>query len=485
MKKVSDEVKNNPLLGWIIFGSSMGIVFLLGLFCYSIVERRYESHVARQITPLPKWETKNEIWGQYYPREYESFLKTKDTNFKSKYNGSATIDLLNKNPNLVVLWAGYAFSKDYNQARGHFYAIEDIKKTLRTDPSTPGTCWTCKSPDVPRLINKLSAKDFYKEKWINLGHEAVNPIGCLDCHDPETLNLSITRPALKEAFERRGKDITKTTHQEKRSLVCAQCHVEYYFKGDGKYLVFPWDKGFTAEEMEKYYDEIEHVDWVHKLSKAPMLKAQHPDYELYLTGIHAERGISCADCHLPYESQGGAKFTDHHIQSPLNNIAKSCAVCHRESEETLKKSVYSRQDKINQLLMIAEENLVKAHVEAKAAWDSGATENEMKKALKFIRHAQWRWDWVSASNGVGIHSPLEAARVLATSIQKSEEARKEIKMVLYNYGIKKDIIIPDISTKEKAQSYIGLDMQDIKTKKKSFLDNVSSEWRNVLEEHSR
>ena len=65
----------------------------------------------------------------------------------------------------------------------------------------------------------------------------------------------------------------------------AQCHVEYYFKKEGNYLTFPWDKGFSADDMEIYYDEYEFTDWTHKLSKAPMLKAQHPDYELFMTGV--------------------------------------------------------------------------------------------------------------------------------------------------------------------------------------------------------
>jgi len=153
-----------------------------------------------------------------------------------------------------------------------------------------------------------------------------------------------------EAFQRQGKDISKSTHQEMRSLVCAQCHVEYYFKGkEDKYLTFPWDKGFNVEDIEKYYDEYEFTDWTHKLSRTPMLKAQHPDFELFQMGIHSQRGLSCVDCHMPFKSEGGIKFTDHHVQSPLNNIANSCQVCHRESENTLRNNVYDRQDKVFEL----------------------------------------------------------------------------------------------------------------------------------------
>jgi nitrite reductase (cytochrome c-552) len=307
------------------------------------------------------------------------------------------------------LGAGYAFSREYLQARGHYHAITDIRDTLRTMVPQPGTCWTCKSTDVPRLMNEIGVAEFYKKTWKELGPQVVNHIGCQDCHDPKTMNLRITRPALAEAWQRRGLDITKASHQEMRSLVCAQCHVEYYFRGEGKYLTFPWDKGFSAEEMEAYYDEVGHVDWVHALSKAPMLKAQHPDYEAYRTGIHSERGVSCADCHMPYRNEGGVKFTDHHISSPLQNIASSCGVCHRENEETLRQNVYARQDRIDQLRRLAEDSITKAHIEAKAAWDAGATEAEMKPALQLIRGAQWRWDWVAAHAGSALRSRLRLA----------------------------------------------------------------------------
>ena len=43
-------------------------------------------------------------------------MATEDTTFKSMYNGSAMIDELKDDPKLVILWAGYAFAKDYSQS---------------------------------------------------------------------------------------------------------------------------------------------------------------------------------------------------------------------------------------------------------------------------------------------------------------------------------------------------------------------------------
>lgn len=125
----------------------------------------------------------------------------------------------------------------------------------------------------------------------------------------------------------------------------------------------------TVEDMEAYYDNIAFADWTHAVSKAPMLKAQHPGYELYSTGVHAKRGVSCADCHMPYKAEGGQKFTDHHIRSPLSNVANSCQVCHRQEKEDLIADVYERRTKIKKIQSNLEKIIVRAHLEAKKAWD--------------------------------------------------------------------------------------------------------------------
>jgi nitrite reductase (cytochrome c-552) len=207
-----------------------------------------------------------------------------------------------------------------------------------------------------------------------------------------------------------------------------------------------------------------------------MLKAQHPDYEVYMTGIHAERGVSCADCHMPYKSEGGQKFTDHHLQSPLNIVEASCAVCHREKTTTLIMNVYDRQDKIIQNRDKLEELLVRAHVEAKKAWDLGATEEQMKPILMDIRHAQWRWDYAAASHGASFHAPVEIGRVVAAGINLAQEARIKLARLLATYGVTEEIPYPDISTKAKAQEYIGLDMEKMEAEKLLFLENVTPLW---------
>lgn len=474
----------------ILFICTIIVVFLLGLLASNIVDRKSEAKYKYvQQVEVQENEPRNEIWGQNYPQEYQSFLQTSETNTSTLQGGSAMRDMLEENAHLVILFAGYGFAKDYNQGRGHYYAIEDLHNTLRTgapkgegDGPMPSTCWSCKSPDVPRLMNEIGVAEFYSGKWADKGSEVVNPIGCADCHNPDNMKLQISRPALVEAFEAMGKDINKATHQEMRSLVCAQCHVEYYFnkKLPGKegvpYLVFPWEKGMSVEDMEAYYDELEFADWTHKISKAPMLKAQHPGYETYLTGVHADRGVSCADCHMPYKSEGGQKYTDHHIQSPLNNINNACQVCHRVDADKLRANVYERQTKATENRTILEDLLVKAHIEAGKAWELGATEAQMKDILKDIRHAQWRWDYAAAAHGASFHAPVEVARVIGGGLNKVQDARVKLARLLADLGHNQPVEMPDVSTKEKAQAYIGLDAEKMKKDKEEFKKNVVPKW---------
>ena len=473
--------------GWILFGGSMAVVFVLGLLVSSLMERRAE--VASMFNNKRTVFTdsiiaQNEKFKADYPREYETWSMTEDTTFKSMYNSSQEVDVLEARPEMVVLWAGYAFSRHYNTPRGHKHALEDMRKILRTgNPGIdgdkdmqPATCWTCKGPDVPRMMRELGIGNFYHKRWSELGTEIHNTIGCSDCHDARTMDLKPARPALYEAWARAGKDVKKASHQEMRSLVCAQCHTEYYFDKETDYLNFPQNYGLTCEDAEKWYDEIGFYDYIHPLSKTPILKAQHPGYEIAQQGIHGQRGVSCADCHMPYKQEGGVKFSDHHIMSPLANIDRTCQTCHRQDAEVLRQNVYERQAKCNEVRDRAEQELARAHFEAKYIIDKGATEAEMKPIQDLLRKSQWRWDYAIASHGATFHAPQEVTRLLSHSVDYAQQARLLIARVAAKQGLTGDIPVPDYSTKAKAQAAIGLDMKTLNDKKQRFLDEVVPKW---------
>lgn len=417
--------------------------------------------------------------------EYRSWRNTADTSFASMFNGNQAVDILAMRPKLVVLWAGSAFSKSYNTPRGHMHAIDDLHKSLRTgapkdendDPQPAASCWRCKSSDASRLINEIGKEAFYKRKWAAWGSEIVNPVSCADCHESDNMELHISRSYLTEACQRKGMDMENVSEQDMRSLVCAQCHSEYYFSKENSEVVLPWNKGYSMEAIEKYYDDMNYTDYTHKLSRAPLLKAQHPDYELAQMGIHASRGVSCGECHMPYMGENLDGYNNHHIQSPLVMIDRTCQTCHRESEEVLRQDVYSRQLKVEEVRSRLETELAKAHIEAKFAWDRGATNKQMENVLKLIRQAQWRWDFCIASHGAAFHAPQEVQRILGSGIDKAYQARIDIMKVLVKLGYTGEVPMPDISTKEKAQKYIGLDMYAENAAKEEFLKRVIPQWK--------
>jgi nitrite reductase (cytochrome c-552) len=211
-----------------------------------------------------------------------------------------------------------------------------------------------------------------------------------------------------------------------RSLVCAQCHVEYYFKGERKYLTYPWHRGLRAEDIEAYYDEAGFKDWVHAQSGALLLKAQHPEFELWTQGIHARSGVACADCHMPYVREGAIKVSDHHVRSPLLNVARACQPCHRFPEAEMKARAEAIQDRTKSIQIRTEEAvvaLVHAIADARA---KGVPDAQLQRPRALHRKAQWRLDFVAAENSTGFHAPQETARLLAEAIDFARQGEVEV-----------------------------------------------------------
>jgi len=475
---------------------SLAVIAVLSYMLLSINSKKQEQ-VLLNAAPVVKAEgveARSDVWGQHYPRQRDTWELNK--------NSSEIEDLIERYPQLAILWAGYGFAKDYNAPRGHAYALQSNRNSLRTGAPTDGesgpmpmACWACKSSDVARVIVEEGELEYFTGKWARAGSEIVNPVGCADCHDSQTGQLAISRPFLLRGWEALGNKVEDITYQDMRSLSCAQCHSEYYFKktpytdengaeATAAVVTFPWANGLAAEDMEDYYNERGFKDWTNKLSKAPMLKAQHPGYEIFTTGIHYKRGLSCADCHMPYVQEGGVKYSSHNIQSPLNDIENSCLTCHRQSEAEFRSIVGEKLARKNQLNVIAMNSLAIAHLTAAKAWELGATEAEMNPILEQIRSAQWTWDYSIASHGSFFHAPDETLRLLGVANDKAMEARLDLTTLLAKYGVI-DYEVPDFSTKERAQVLAGLDMPKLIEDKLDFKKTLMAQWMDEAVEAGR
>ena len=376
------------------------------------------------LVEIAQMEPDSSKWGINFPNEYSTFLLTEKNNTKTEFGGSEKFSKLERDPRLVVLFGGYSFSKDYNEERGHRNTLTDVRATKRINDKTPGTCYSCKSSNNPTLWKEMGMADFDKTPFSKMGEKIKEPIGCANCHEAGTMNLIVTNPALEEALKKQGKDWHTFTRQEMRTVVCANCHVEYYFAGEDKYLTFPWQGGTKIEDIAKYYDDINFSDWQHADSKAAMIKMQHPEYELYTAdSTHYQAGVSCADCHMPYTRDGAAKFSNHDIQSPLLTADASCGTCHTDVKYATER-VKTIQNQVWKTMSDSEDAIVAAITAIKTAADKpGVNEEMLKEARQLHREAQMRWDLIAAENSMGFHNPQEALRVLASATNLARQAQ--------------------------------------------------------------
>ena len=392
------------------------------------------------------------VWGKNFPLQYDDYKRTVDQ-VRTRYGGSEAVprtptkadprsvvaeSKVEADPRLKIMWAGYAFAKDFREERGHAYMLEDQTYTERQIVAKqPGTCMQCHA-SVYGPYKRLGGGDIIK------GFEAMNrmpyaearklvshPVGCIDCHAPDSMQLRVTRPAFIEGMRAlkasqgvKDYDVnTMATRQEMRAFVCGQCHVEYYFLGPEKRLVYPWSKGLKVEQIYAYYEEAQFKDWTHADTGAPTLKAQHPEFEMWNQGIHARSGVACADCHMPYRRVGALKISDHHVRSPVLNINNACQTCHKWSEAELKARVETIQDRTFALRNRAMDALVALIADLKAARDAGASDEMLAKPRELQRRAQFYLDFVEAENSTGFHAPQEAARILGESIDYARQGQ--------------------------------------------------------------
>ncbi len=426
-------------------------------------------------------------WGMNWPREFEQYQRTVEAS-RTTFGGGETPVAREKAltfPWLTRMFAGYAFALDYRDRRGHAYMLLDQEKTRRvTERPQPGSCLHCHASIIPtyrRLGAGSGDWDKVRDGFVKVSGMAyrdaraevektgsqnpvfsgrtqdlqraggAHPVSCVDCHDPATMRLRVTRPGFILGIQALAASRSAVPHlpsverwrqgdrarpydpnadgtrQELRSFVCAQCHVEYYC-GPKTTLFFPWNNGLKVEEIESYYDAYtfpdghRFYDWAHAESGTELLKAQHPEFETWSQGNHARSGVACADCHMPYLRSGAMKVSDHWVRSPLLMVNRACQVCHPYDELELKARVAAIQNRNFEMLQragTAITDLLDAIVRAKAA---GASPQDLERALALQRRAQWRLDFVAAENSMGFHAPQESARILGEAIDFARRA---------------------------------------------------------------
>lgn len=429
------------------------VTFGITMLVINMMERKSEQEIPRHdVVALDETTVDPAVWGQNFPAQYEAFKRTSEME-PTVHAGSTRVEheptaddprefvsssRVEEDPRLTVMWDGYAFAVDYRHARGHEYMLLDQRTTRRvTEFDQPGTCLNCHA-SMPAVYAEAGDGD------IEAGFHAINkmdyeeasamadqPIACIDCHDPETMNLRVTRPALVEGLKQlkasegiEDYDVNRdATIEEMRTYVCAQCHVEYYFAGEDKTLTFPWSEGIEIDQIWEYYQKDGHIDFTHATTEAEIVKAQHPEFDIWSNGVHADAGVTCADCHMSYTRQGAQKVTDHHIRSPLLDINQSCGTCHSDDEETMYNRVITIQDRYVDSRDKALDALVDLIESIEVAMEDGTPEEYIDLAREYQNKASFYIDYTYSENSYGFHAPDYSQKILQTSIDESRKGQ--------------------------------------------------------------
>lgn len=454
--------------------------FLVVAMLTNIFERKYEAkNPYVRLLDVTEDDTDPAKWGTNWPKEYDSYKRTAEST-RTRFGGHGGSEALpeekiERDPWLKRMFAGYAFSIDYRDRRGHAYMLQDQEATQRLTKPQSGSCLHCHASIMP-LYRQLGDGDamvgfeksytFSYQDLNQMLHESghAHPVSCVDCHDPKTMQLRVTRPGFIKGIQALAASDAPVPHlpsverwrqnnrekpyepnelasrTEMRSFVCGQCHVEYYC-GTNMPLTFPWGQGLKADNIEAFWSQTTFPDgqpfndFKHAETGAPVFKAQHPEFEMWSQGIHARSGVACADCHMPYMRDGATKISDHWVRSPLLNINRACQVCHHFSEDELLARADTIQQRNFDLIQRSAKALVGALDAIKAAKTDGAADEQLTAAYDLQRKAQWRLDFVASENSMGFHAAQEAARLLGEAADFARQA--QLAAVQWNEAVPK------------------------------------------------
>lgn len=405
---------------------------------------------------IPATEMDPAEWGRVYPLEYESWLRTSEpkqsgtSRYRKGWDDDRIIyDRISEYPFSSVLYNGWGFGIEYNEPRGHMFAIQD---QVDIDPSRTGAggvCLACKSPYHAGMVEK-QGMNYLKAKFgdaLAMLPEKTRKTGpsCSDCHDAPTMGARPSKPHYMRGLSMLGKE--KLTRQESRSAVCGQCHMTYYVPRDRDRKVAgdanpPW-KGSKWGDISieniigDLLSDFSRIEWTQKVTGEPMQFIRHPEFEMYSRGsVHWNAGVACADCHMPFTRSGSYKISDHNVTSPLKADLRACSQCHTESAEWVRKQVYEIQDRTASLLIRAGYECAAAAKLIGLAKTNGTGETLfVKRSVELYRQAFLRLVFVGAENSTGFHNPSEAKRVLGDSIMFAARSEALLRQALALRGI--------------------------------------------------
>lgn len=405
------KTKRNKLAVWTAsvcaFGMVMGLVACAPQATEDATEQKADENKTVQQVETPEPDKYGvvtaESWKDAYPDQYASYMENKSN--APLQDGGDKHNYLELYPALNTMYKGYAFALGYDEAASHLYTLQSVKETPRTTQKEQlAGCITCKTPQFTAMVND-EGEGVYKEKFNDLIGEFTEPVSCYNCHENDPQSLKVTGSYFVKAL---GNDAGEGSKAPMNSQVCGQCHNEYYFAPETKATTNPYTglEGMTAEAILAYYDEMGFKDWEHTETGAPMLKAQHPEFETIYGGAQssmAKQGYTCADCHMaPAKAEDGTEYSSHNLVNPTEDpaIMEKCEGCHADLPGQIVQWQKETTDREHELAAKLD-----AYIKTLAEQKDSLDEATLEQARQIHRHAQFYWDYVMVENSEGAHNP--------------------------------------------------------------------------------
>ena len=343
-----------------------------------------------------------EEWSGMYPLQYGTLMENEGNS-----PDSGKHDYLEAYPALNTMYKGYGFSKGYDEASSHSYALHSVTNTPRVNDKTLANCLTCKTPQFTAMVNS-QGEGAYALSFSEVSAAMTEPISCYNCHANDPTELTLTHEYFVSSI---GDDAGSVPIE---AQVCGQCHNEYYFETD-KSTTNPYTglDQMTPDAILAYYDAMGFKDWEHPDTGAPMLKVQHPEFEFIYGGEQSQMaamGFACSDCHMEtLTAEDSSKYSSHELVSPLESevLLEKCGVCH----DDISAEVAEWQEQVTAREVAISEK-IERYTNALAACKDSLSADELAEAQKLQRHAQFYWDYVMVENSEGAHNPMLANETL-------------------------------------------------------------------------
>ena len=413
---------------------------------------------AAQAVPVPtsvgtitveEWKANNENWLENHPEvdpaTYADAYPEIYASFMANEENADHPDYLEEYPQLKTLYAGYPFSYDYDEARGHTYVIDDVTATdrlhkkladgsLNPEIFQKANCFTCKTPVMAAIANDTdgAAYSWAFEQMQEL--VADIPVGCYTCHGDTPGELTITHTYLTASV---GDNFSQI---DGANLACGQCHNEYFFMPGTNCTTLPHNSlaSMSPDAMLHYYNtdqsilkteedgsKVPFYDYVNKISGVKVIKVQHPELETFLGEGSVHRGkFTCADCHMSRNLEGpnGTTLANHKLTNPQDNewlVENTCSKCHANLEAEIK----AIQDKADARTREVADLLVSLHEQIGAAAEAGTLPaDQLAEVRSIVRDAQFYWDFVFVENSNGAHNSKLTFYCLDTAEKLANEA---------------------------------------------------------------